>query len=67
MKITVGKKSKVVINNCQIDSKDDFNAKALRKGKIIISDKNVVKADFEQPFFHNHNELIDNDVKGTYE
>ena len=64
---TVGKKSKVVINNCQIDSVDNFNAKALRKGKIVVGDNQAITAGFEQTFFHNHNELIQNNVKGYHE
>jgi hypothetical protein len=64
---TVGKKSYVVINNCQIDTANNFEAKALRKGKIILSEEQSLKAGFEQPFFSHYSNLINYRVKGVYD
>jgi hypothetical protein len=64
---TVGKKSTVQINNCQIDSITNFDSKAIRKGKITLSQKKAIKATFEQPFFNNHNDLINYNVQGVYD
>ncbi len=64
---TVGKKSKVVLNNCQIDTVDNFDRKSIRKGKIVTSKDNVIESEFEDAFFEKHAELIRSDVGGFYD
>jgi len=55
---TVGKKSKVVINNSQIDTPENLNAKHLRKKKIIISNEDKIDYNFEETLFKNQENLI---------
>lgn len=55
---TVGKKSLVVINGCEIDDSDMFNKKDMYKAKIVVSEKEGIKADFSSPFFHGYADLI---------
>ena len=55
---TVGKKSKVVINDSQIDTADNFDKKNIRKKKIIISQDAYIPYDFNTPFFQNKESLI---------
>lgn len=64
---TVDKKSKIVINNCQIDSGNNFDNKSLRKGKIVLSDEQTIKVDFEQPFFDQYHDLIHPEKQGAYD
>lgn len=64
---TVGKKSKVVINDCLIDTMDNFDKKDIRKGKIIVGDQDYIPATFEQEFFQNHSQLIQKQTQGSYQ
>ncbi len=64
---TVGKKSKVVLNNCQVDTVDNFDRKSIRKGKIVISKDTAIEHGFDDVFFENYAELIRNDVGGFYD
>lgn len=64
---TVGKKSKVIINNSQIDTINNFDKKSLKKHKIIISntDREIVK--FNNEFFKTHiNKLIHGDIMYSF-
>lgn len=64
---TVGKKSKVVLNNCQIDSVDNFDGKSIRKGKIVISKDRPIEIEFDHVFFEKYEELIRSKVRGFYD
>ncbi len=64
---TVGKKSKVVLNNCQIDTPDNFNTKDLSKSKIVIANSTTLDSGFKGEFFENHVELVRSNVGGFYE
>ena len=57
---TVGEKSKVIINNSQIDTPENFNAKHLRKKKIIVSHKKIISHDLNHTFFQNYEILVNN-------
>ena len=48
---TVGKKSKVIINNSTIDTPDNFDTKSVKKGKIVLSDEKIITPDFNLEFF----------------
>lgn len=50
---TVGKKSRVIINNSVIDKPDNFDARSIEKGKIVISDGNPIETNFSSKFFRN--------------
>ena len=52
---TVGKKSKVIINNSIIDTLDNFDAKSIKKGKIVLSYKDVIVPNFDMDFFTSSN------------
>lgn len=57
---TVGKKSKVIINNSVIDTPDNFDARSIEKGKIVLSNGNSIESDFDLDFFKNANTLPNN-------
>jgi hypothetical protein len=48
---TVGKKSKVIINNSTIDTPDNFDVKSIEKGKIVLSHGGTIIPDFDLDFF----------------
>ena len=64
---TVGKKSKVVINDSSIDTPEKFNSKSLLKKKIIISNDGLVKYDLKGPLFQNKIHLINKEIRGYNE
>jgi len=55
---TVGKKSKVIINNSTIDTPDNFDAKSIKKGKIVLSHEKMITPDFNLDFFGNASALM---------
>jgi len=59
---TVGKKSKVIINNGVIDTPDNFDTRSIKKGKIILSNGNSIEADFNLDFFKNANTIPNNGI-----
>jgi hypothetical protein len=56
---TVGKKSKVIINNSTIDTPDNFDARSIKKGKIVLSHENRIAPDIDLDFFKNAKILTD--------
>ncbi len=64
---TVGKKSKVVINNSDIDTPNKFDTKSLKKKKIIINDNGFIKYDLKEPLFKDKIHLIDKKRRGYHE
>ncbi len=64
---TVGKKSKVIINNSDIDTPNKFDKKSLEKQKIIISSDNFIECDFKEPLFKDKNSLISKERRGYHE
>jgi len=64
---TVGKKSKVIINNSEIDSPKNFNSKSIKKGKIIICNRDFIQYDFKEPFFRDKTYLINKEKRGYHE
>jgi hypothetical protein len=65
--VTVGKKSKVMINASQIDTANKFDQKSLYKKKIIISHDELDLYDLSHPLFKNKSSLINKNVMGYYE
>jgi len=64
---TVGKKSKVIINNSQIDNTENLDAKSLQKRKIIISHNDFIEATLDDDFFNKQFLPINKKMKGYYE
>lgn len=64
---TVGKKSQVVINDCIIDQRDNFNVEDVNKEKITISEDEIIHSDFSLPFFEGYENLIRPQIKGSYD
>lgn len=58
---TVGKKSKVVINNSLIDTANNFEAKSMKKNKIIISDLEQIKPNLSKISTYKYINLINNE------
>lgn len=64
---TVGKKSKVIINDSFIDTPNKFDIKSLKKRKIIINNDGFIKYDFKETIFKNKAYLINKAIRGYYE
>ncbi|RLA84538.1 MAG: hypothetical protein DRG78_01170 [Epsilonproteobacteria bacterium] len=64
---TVGKKSKVIINNSDIDTLNKFDNKSIRKKKIIISNGALIKYDLKEDIFKNKQNLINKQRRGYSE
>ncbi|MCU7835172.1 MAG: CotH kinase family protein [gamma proteobacterium symbiont of Taylorina sp.] len=64
---TVGKKSKIVINNSIIDNIDMLDEKSIRKKKIIISNREKIMYHFDEELFSNKMQLIQKQMKGYHE
>jgi hypothetical protein len=61
---TVGKKSKVVINNCEIDTPQNFIAKDIKNKKITVGNEQTIQFDFDSEFFQKYRNLIKAEGKG---
>ncbi|MCB1586706.1 MAG: CotH kinase family protein [Xanthomonadales bacterium] len=61
---TVGKKSKVVINNCEIDTPQNFIAKDIKNKKITVGNEKTIQFDFDSEFFQKYRNLIKAEGKG---
>lgn len=64
---TIGKKSKIVINNSDIDTADKFDIKSMRKKKIIMSNDEFIMHHFDEALFENKDSLMQKQSKGYHE
>ncbi len=64
---TVGKKSHVTLNACEIDTQENFVKKDLRKKKIILSNEPSFPYQFSDSFFANKENLIHHQQQGYHE
>lgn len=64
---TVGKKSKVIINNSNLDMLTSFDNNHIKKNKLIITNKKFIVYELKEPLFKGRSSLINKVIRGYNE